>query len=229
MPKNKIFGHRLAYRRGSSPFHSAYQRFLLVLPLLLLLNLGAESISAQSSGSAVGEPMATKDLRGIGGRRGGPVLDRTASTDMRNVKDKPTVYISFERTGKREPLLNGEGDEGIWLRLHNNTRWSIKLDMNDVPSEEYGDADLFYEVVADEKVVVDMRCHVCSSDRVPPGESLLFSVPQEHLAKGRAIRIRFTYEWEEDENRSTSGEPQHHVSFYSSKLPSGFLGRRSKN
>lgn len=40
-------------------------------------------------------------------------------------KDKPTLYISYERAGERRPVYVGESDQGIWLRLHNNTRWAI--------------------------------------------------------------------------------------------------------
>lgn len=42
-------------------------------------------------------------------------------------KDKPTVYITFERAGKRKPLFAGESNQGVWLRLHNNTRWAINF------------------------------------------------------------------------------------------------------
>lgn len=138
---------------------------------------------------------------------------------VRVIKDKPTVYISFERVGKRAPLRNGESDEGVWLRVHNNTRWPIFLDMNDVPSERYGDAVLFYEVLSDEKVVIDARCHVCSVSKLPPGKSIVFSLARNYLAEGDAIRISFNYEWEADENGSTSLEPQHYIYFYSSDLP----------
>lgn len=143
---------------------------------------------------------------------------RRAERNIRIVKDRPTVYVSFDHAGKREPLRNGESENGIWLRLHNNTRWAIRLDMGDAP-KEYGDAVLFYEVLSGEKVIVDMRCHVCSTNKLPPGKSILFSLPREYLDEGRAIRIGFSYEWEEDESRSTSLEPQHYVYFYSYNLP----------
>lgn len=42
-------------------------------------------------------------------------------------KDKPTVYVSFERAGERKPVYAGESNQGIWLRLHNNTRWAISF------------------------------------------------------------------------------------------------------
>jgi hypothetical protein len=40
---------------------------------------------------------------------------------------KPSVYLSFVRFGKREPLHTEESSEGVWLRLHNNTRWPLVL------------------------------------------------------------------------------------------------------
>lgn len=41
--------------------------------------------------------------------------------------DRPTVYLTFEREGKREPVHASESDQGIWLRLHNNTKWAINF------------------------------------------------------------------------------------------------------
>lgn len=47
--------------------------------------------------------------------------------DVRLSKDKPTVYITFERAGERKPLFASESNQGVWLRLHNNTRWAINF------------------------------------------------------------------------------------------------------
>lgn len=41
--------------------------------------------------------------------------------------DRPTVYLTFEREGKREPIHPSESSQGIWLRLHNNTKWAINF------------------------------------------------------------------------------------------------------
>jgi len=40
---------------------------------------------------------------------------------------KPTVYLTFERAGNREPVHTSESRLGIWLRLHNNTKWAINF------------------------------------------------------------------------------------------------------
>ena len=42
-------------------------------------------------------------------------------------KDKPTVYVSFERAGERKAVYAMESNQGIWLRLNNNTRWAINF------------------------------------------------------------------------------------------------------
>jgi hypothetical protein len=42
-------------------------------------------------------------------------------------KDHPSVYITFVRTGKREPEHTSESDQGVWLRLHNNTYSKLLL------------------------------------------------------------------------------------------------------
>src|SRR6185295_20015814 len=49
------------------------------------------------------------------------------SSDVRLSRNHATVYITFERVGKREPRRIGEGSDGVWLRLHNNTRWRLNL------------------------------------------------------------------------------------------------------
>jgi hypothetical protein len=53
-------------------------------------------------------------------------LDLTKA-DVVRAKGKPTVYVSFERAGERKPVYARESNQGIWLRLHNNTRWAISF------------------------------------------------------------------------------------------------------
>jgi hypothetical protein len=70
-----------------------------------------------------------------------------AKSDVLLSKDKPTLYITFERTGKirlasprlmvtnvsseradiRTVETNQEESEVVWLRLHNNTCWAISF------------------------------------------------------------------------------------------------------
>jgi hypothetical protein len=48
--------------------------------------------------------------------------DKASLTD-----DRPTVYLTFEREGKRKAIHPSESNQGIWLRLHNNTKWAINF------------------------------------------------------------------------------------------------------
>lgn len=165
-----------------------------------------------------------------------------ASNAVRLTKGKPSVYITFERRGKRAPLESGESNEGVWLRLHNNTRWEISFCAFGVP-EVYGEAGVYYEV---EKIPFQesggsyaqtmqgdtparrenieppigyRKGHVCHVYKLPPGKSIVFSVPREHLAENLAIKVAFNYGWEESEDIISGLEPQHSVYFYATSLP----------
>jgi hypothetical protein len=168
----------------------------------------------------------------------------TTQTEVRPIADKPTVYITFERAGKRQPLELGESNEGIWLRLHNNSRWVIFFPAFGVP-EALGEAGLFYEVEAVRRSEVSRDIsdasidrvaqeqdkatpqlpigyrvgHLSSTVRLAPGDSIVFSVPREHLAKGLALRVGFYYEWQDADEVFAGREPQSHIYFFSSKLP----------
>ncbi|RMG01936.1 MAG: hypothetical protein D6735_11040 [Acidobacteria bacterium] len=156
----------------------------------------------------------------------------TSTKDMRIIKNRPSVYISFEREGNRKPLHTGDSNKGVWLRLHNNSKWRIWVCMWDVP-KEYGEKELTYEVERYEK---SGNCEEtplstdpegsCPLELMKPGESVLFSVPREHLAEGLAIKVNFLYEWDIDSDGSISDlEPKHYVYFYSSQIPKNNSGQ----
>jgi hypothetical protein len=60
---------------------------------------------------------------------------------------------------------------------------------------------------------------VFSSGWLPPGSSIIFSVPREHLATDLTVFIRFNYEWGYGERTFRSDEPEHRVYFRASDLP----------
>lgn len=122
--------------------------------------------------------------------------------EVRIKKDKPAVYLTFERIGRVKLPEVGEGYNRIWLRFHNNTRWPIMLEMADVTSGEYGDAELFYDVLS-----------------LGSGKSMTFSVPDGNLAKGRTIRVRFSFSWEDQNDVYGGREAVHYVYFDAAKLP----------
>jgi hypothetical protein len=146
-----------------------------------------------------------------------------STAKVRPNKDRPTVYITYERSGPRVPLNDGEGERGIWLRLHNNTKWKLILRVGGVPNPSYGDAVVFYEVERTEGsgfIPIGYRSHVASVIKLKAGDSILFSLPEEHLGKGLALKVRYNYEWELRKDDSLSAnEPSHSVTFASSDLP----------
>lgn len=155
-------------------------------------------------------PAQTRYKRTIYSRKATPGDRRER---VRVVEGQPTIYMALERQGDREPLRNGESRNGIWLRLFNNTRWPIRLDMSDVPSDDYGDAELFYDVMKGKQLVWQNQCHACSTNLLTAGQSLLFSVPRETVENGKALRISYSYDWEADDKGSDTLEPTHYVFF----------------
>lgn len=152
----------------------------------------------------------------------------SVSQEVRIAKEKPNVFLDFERVGEREPLKASESSKGIWLRFHNNTRWPIMVFSRSAPSKDYGDALLFYDVLSEGKVIIEDRCHVCSFMKIESGRSLLFSLPSENLSKGQAIRVMFSYGWEEQNDVLSGREPEHFVYFHSSQLPQVVLSDASQ-
>lgn len=173
---------------------------------------------------------------------------RLKQRDVRISRNHPTVYLSFVRYSKPEPAQAGEGGERVWLRLHNNTRWSISLLASDV-RKGLGDASLHYEVAPNPRppavlappavvasggaiekpeaaaipceLTVSELCHSCTVIKLPRGSSLLFSVPRGHLCWNAILRVRFSYEWEGDAVDALSGDvgPQHSVAIAGFRLP----------
>ena len=149
-----------------------------------------------------------------------------SSKDVRLVKDRPNVYVSFEREGKRKPFKTGDSNKGVWLRFHNNSKWKVGVCMFDVP-KEYGDKELNYEVEryenagdSEETPTANDPEGSCPLVFMESGKSVLFTVPREHLAKGLAIKVQFRYEWETESDGFTSElEPKHYAYFYSSDIP----------
>ena len=137
----------------------------------------------------------------------------------------PGVYITYERSGKREPLHTGESEEGIWLRLHNNTRWAVYFPAFGVP-RSYGDLGMYYSLEQasqnQSSNMLDIKGyeigHLYSEHKLQSGRSVLFSVPREHLPSGVKLRVKFRYDWEDEDDVFADREAQHFVFFKGSKL-----------
>jgi hypothetical protein len=154
-------------------------------------------------------------------------------SDFILLPDKPGVYISFERVGKRPPPGDDVSDEAVWLRLHNNMRLSVTFCAYSLVDEkgyllsheEAGELGLNYAVELTNPSKFSGTksnlptgkpttgfCHVFT---LGAGESVVFSVPAEHLVKGLSIKIPFHYEWEGEGGNN----PTHFVYFNSSNIP----------
>ena len=87
------------------------------------------------------------------------IFAQKRAPNVRLSKAHPSVYITLDHQGKIASRSNGEIEDTVWLRLRNNTRWPIILDMNGVP-KAYGHAALFYDVLSEGKLLSESRCHV---------------------------------------------------------------------
>jgi hypothetical protein len=158
---------------------------------------------------------------------------KSVKASFKIVTEKPSVYIDFERIGKRKPPGDDVSDEAVWLRLHNNMRsaitfcaFSILDDKGNLLSyQEAGEIGVDYEVEVTDSSLYDETksdvpignksvglCHVFT---LKASKSIVFSVPKEHLVKGLSIKVPFNYEWEDRDGN----DPSHSVYFNSRKIP----------
>jgi hypothetical protein len=173
-----------------------------------------------------------------------PVSD----ADIRLSKEKPGIYITFERLGKApnpmdarlgetgEPSKSKERGNDVWLRLHNNTRWAIGFRTwslyvgksvtpyrlpNGANSFGLGggmEVNVVYRVEESDGEVVPYGGDNSSYSLLPPGRSIIFSVMREHLSKGRSINVEFEYEWEFGQTYSNNLAPVHRSEYYGTRL-----------
>jgi hypothetical protein len=190
---------------------------------------------------------------------------RLPANQVRVSKQQPTVHITFVRFGMREPRYNHESNEGVWLRVHNNTRWPLTFHGMDWFIDENQEVRVFYgveeipkpitpiqffvprliapppppgapaqpppqtEAVSQSKTETSKDCeaptgdwgtHVVAPITLPPGKSMIFSVPRETLCKNLKIYLMYNYAWEKhDKHHSFDYEPEHRVYFEGSDLP----------
>lgn len=176
-------------------------------------------------------------------------LKKISSSGEKIAKDKPSVSLSYEKTGKRKPLREGESDEGIWLRLHNNTRGEIYFCAFGISKD--GEMLRFYDKNSELGVNYEI-------EKMPPGEEgrgirrneksdnvakEIFDIPSGYKVGGvchvytlpsnksilfsvprehlaKNLLIKMEFGYEwEGDYSSRWEEPQHYVRFYSSSLP----------
>lgn len=152
------------------------------------------------------------------------VILNTGKQDVRIDLAKPTIYLSFERF---------DSEKFIWLRLHNNSRWTISFRTEDdfyglaVDSSTWSAGrDAFglidgakvkpkyaVESLPEQKKIDNLGC-VSSTSWLSSGRSIVFRIPRDGFESFNKLRITFIYEWE------TEGyEPIHQVTFEGWELP----------
>jgi hypothetical protein len=135
-------------------------------------------------------------------------------------RDMPGVFITFDKSGAREPRSVGETGSGIWLRVHNNYRFPIQIPATG--SDSLGEVGVLYDLeepsVNSEPRFNRSHHDVFSMSQLSPGENALFSLPSEELQASGALRVRFEID---DEDKATKGgpAPTHYAIFYGSLLP----------
>jgi hypothetical protein len=117
-------------------------------------------------------------------------LSQTISSD-KQVKletNRPAVYVTFECFGTREPRSEGESNKGIWLRMHNNLRWDLKVPGYDLSSPSFGTDQTSAIKNQDDQVVL---YYDVEETRMRRGAMLFREVPEKPDAKhpGKAPRI----------------------------------------
>lgn len=141
--------------------------------------------------------------------------------------DKPTVYLSYVCQDEKK----------IYLRMNNNTVWHINIWAEKsyfptkkpiqlgngnkgyaIPNDE--DVPIHYYIEKDElenikKIKIPQKepYYQGGGGRIATQDSILFSVPIEHLRKGLKIYVEFSYEWELTKSGDISKEPEHRVYF----------------
>ena len=131
---------------------------------------------------------------------------------------KPYVYIAFDHGGNRKPLGQGENKQGFWLKFVNNCRVPVTLATFETGTSDPG-IGVLHDVVPYQASVVKgvpgpqaetqseaerdassepaekppegYSSEVSSMTTVSPGESVLFSVPSNHVSPNWYLRVRF--------------------------------------
>lgn len=132
----------------------------------------------------------------------------TSRSPRRVGKDKPTVYIAFDKA------LDSE--KSVVLELRNNTSWTLHYYLT--PESVLLGLPVLYNVEGEPGLPSQRSWagDVVMSKTIAPKGIVRFVVPFAHLAKGYRIYIPFHYGWEEHPDDSAQpfrSEPTHRVYF----------------
>jgi hypothetical protein len=118
---------------------------------------------------------------------------------------RPYLEVTFDHLGPRVPVRAGESSKGVWLRFLNNCPYEVSLAVLSLRNPNPGQL-VQYEVIraefpdaADEpglgssplESAVGYRelTHTPREIEIEPGQSVLFSVPVEHISPRTFLRV----------------------------------------
>ncbi len=204
--------------------------------VLGLVSIPSDSVRAEPPFPVVAQPSLPDDLDVLHG-------------DFRLDRKSPSVHISFVGTGARidagavrfleigETDLSTQAGDHIWLRISNNSIWTISFrtygtytgpspEMVEVSEGKFtfalpdgAEAGVSYSVRKENGEYLPSGSHSAILSWLPSGRSVIFSVDRKHLKKGRVVFVDFQYQWEADESYSYNREPIHRTQFHSYRLP----------
>ena len=126
---------------------------------------------------------------------------RNESPTISRDSSRPYIDIVFERFGRRPPVSPAEGDQGLWLRLRNNSILPVEVGTipnrpgneillrHDVVEVAQGPASLLRKVPVLPKPSGYSGIDVFNSREIAPGGDLVFSVPLAHVTRAWLIRV----------------------------------------
>jgi hypothetical protein len=142
--------------------------------------------------------------------------------------------IEFVRYGKRPSIYINESDERVWLRFVNQSKKTLIFDAQDSQrtidflGRISKELDIYYEMVkkencgSDDEIVRDRpvgytRREAYYTVTLKPGQSFIFSVARQHLSKGHAIYLVYSFSKKGDRTDEDTGPKK--VYFFDSQMP----------
>ena len=166
--------------------------------------------------------------------------------------NRPYVYLKFDHIGCGIPRDESEPKTRVWLRVMNNSQIAIVVRENDTPDGSPRDErQIMYEVVPTVvpmridagvtarnpkqkksaetpsgdlgKMPQGYMGEVGSTESIPPGEGILFSIPVNHLSDRWHIQIPYDFDLPPGKccrDPNVGGQPHMVVDYELSALPS---------
>lgn len=131
---------------------------------------------------------------------------------------RPSVYLQYDHEAERKPEHPGEGNNGLWFSIHNNTRGAISIRTQSlylgskvapltlmsgkhVLGVRNGvEVAPFFSVEEDhqasfERLPLTYNGDVSSLSWIPSGGSVLMGLPKADLNQARRVALPFSYVW----------------------------------